>query len=71
MVRCPIRVGVTVEHGATPEQGCRAWPARPCDCEAAGADRTGAQRRLDERMAPPAVHANGVSLTRGNDEHPL
>jgi hypothetical protein len=69
MARCPKHVGASVEYGATPEQGCRVSPARPCDCGAAGVVRTGAQRRQDGQVVPLAVRVGGASPARENDEH--
>jgi len=49
MVHCPIRVGVRVESGVMPEQGCRASHARPYGCVVVGVVQKGAQRHQDAR----------------------
>jgi hypothetical protein len=69
MARCPIHVGASAEHGATPKQGCRASRARPYDCVVAEAGQTGAQRSLDERVAVMAVRASEAPPICENDEH--
>jgi len=67
MVHCPTRVGVPVERGVMPEQGCRASHARPYGCVVAGAVRKGAQRRRDARAAVLVENASEASPRRAND----
>ena len=67
MVHCPTRVGVRVERGVMPEQGCRASHARPYGCVVGGAVRKDAQRRRDARAAALGENASEASPRRAND----
>jgi len=66
MDRCPTRVDVRVAHGAGRGRGCTASLARLCDCAAAAAGRTGAQKPRDGREVLD-VSVDGPLPTRVGD----